>query len=142
MKRSLRGIHLTGPTGKLSRWITLEQNPGSAIEFHLADNLRAIFSTLEPRGVGTWGVLALALFGIRGKCPFLRDCTWVLAPFLGLYLVGGIYGEIRVLYETFPIVLLLCLESLAMAVRRPLTHAVLPQASVGGCHVTRSRARV
>ena len=33
------------------------------------------------------GVLALALFGIRGKCPFLRDCTWVLAPFLGLYLV-------------------------------------------------------
>ena len=23
MKRSLRGIHLTGPTGKLSRWITL-----------------------------------------------------------------------------------------------------------------------
>ena len=48
------------------------------------------------------------------------------APALGLYLVGGIYGEIRVLYETFPIVLLLCLESLAMAVRRPLTHARLP----------------
>ena len=36
------------------------QNPGSAIAFHLADNLRAIFTTLEPRGVGTWGVLALA----------------------------------------------------------------------------------
>ena len=74
-------------------------------------------------------MLALALFGIRGKCPFLRDCAWVLAPFLGLYLVGGIYGEIRVLYEIFPIVLLLFLESLAMAVRRPLTHARLPRPS-------------
>ena len=101
------------------------QNTGSAIEFHLADNLRAIFSTLEPRGFGAWGLLALALFGIRGKCPFLRDCAWVLAPFLGLYLGGGIYGETRVLYETFPIVLLLGLESLALAVRRPLTHARL-----------------
>ena len=63
---------------------------------------------------------------IRGKCPFLRDCSWVLAPFLGLYLVGGIYGETRVFYETFPIVLLLGLESLALAVRRPLAHAPLP----------------
>ena len=101
-------------------------NPGPAIEFHLADNFRAIFLTLEPRGVGTWGVLAPALFSIRGKCPFLRDCSWVLAPFLGLYLVGGIYGETRVFYETFPIVLLLGLESLALAVRRPLAHARLP----------------
>ena len=107
----------------LSRFGT---NPGPAIEFHLADNFRAIFLTLEPRGVGTWGVLALALFSIRGKCPFLRDCSWVLASFLGLYLVGGIYGETRVFYETFPIVLLLGLESLALAVRRPLAHARLP----------------
>ena len=124
-------LHLSGQLVLFGATLTFllnhfGQNPGSAIEFHLADNLRAIFTTLEPRGVGTWGVLALALFGIRGKCPFLRDCAWVLAPFLGLYLVGGIYGEIRVLYETFPIVLLLGLESLALAVRRPLTQARLP----------------
>ena len=72
------------------------------------------------------GSAGASLFGIRGKCPFLRDCSWVLAPFLGLYLVGGIYGETRVFYETFPIVPLLGLESLTLAVRRPLTHARLP----------------
>ena len=101
-------------------------NPGPAIEFHLADNFRAIFLTLEPRGVGTSGVLAPALSVSVESALFLRDCSWVLAPFLGLYLVGGIYGETRVFYETFPIVLLLGLESLALAVRRPLAHARLP----------------
>ncbi|MFI5183690.1 MAG: hypothetical protein ACHQNV_04770 [Vicinamibacteria bacterium] len=90
-------------------------NPGGAVEWHLVKNLR-LMARPDPWSLlmlASVGILVFARFG--EKPPFLRRALVVLPPLVASYLFLGIYGEIRVFYEAYPILFLLGFENEASA---------------------------
>ncbi len=87
----------------------------SAVSRRFVEGTRRRLVKLQRRDLSKLSLAVLMIDGIH-----FEDHVVLVA-------LGFENDGIRVLYEIFPIVLLLCLESLAMAVRRPLTHARLVQ---------------
>jgi hypothetical protein len=99
-------------------------NPGGAFEWHLPDQIRvlsqipSVFETFAPLGliallflVCGIAILFLMLFLWEEKPRLLRDAALVMVPPLALtHLLFGMPFEIRVFYEVYPVVLLLCVE--------------------------------
>lgn len=97
-------------------------NPGAGAEWHLVKNLRLMRAHPDVASVAflvSGAILTLARFGQK---PVLlrRGAIVVLAPLLVSYLFLGIYGEIRVFYEAYPILFLLAFQNTSEAVGFPL----------------------
>jgi hypothetical protein len=87
-------------------------NPGGAVEWHFIKNLRLMAAAPNP-----WSLLMLAsviilVFARLGEKPaFVRRALIVVPPLLVLYFFLGIYGEVRVFYEAYPLLFLLAFEN-------------------------------
>jgi hypothetical protein len=97
------------------RWVLARAfagNPGGAVEWHFIKNLRLMAAAPNP-----WSVLMLAsvailvLARLGEKPPLLRSALIVLPPLVASYLFLGIYGEVRVFYEAYPILFLLTFDN-------------------------------
>jgi len=91
---------------------------------YLADNLfeiaRAPF-LLEAERTATVLFFALLVFaGLRRKPALLLEVAPVALPFLALYLWGGLWGEIRAVYELYPILFLMGFQSCVEWIGLPL----------------------
>lgn len=99
---------------KLGLFLLFRDNPGTTFENNLRWNLRV---SLRPYEYGALlDVLSIVLLvGYRfvQKPLFLRQSLWLLFPFFLSYVVGGLYSEIRVFYEIYPILFLLAFQTLA-----------------------------
>jgi hypothetical protein len=88
------------------------KNPGEIMEFHINEHIKVLWT--NP--IGTlialtffWLVLYYANKGIKTAPLFLRRAFVILLPLYVLYLIGGAPFELRVFYEAFPIIFLLCM---------------------------------
>jgi hypothetical protein len=96
-------------------------NAGSASEWHLAKNLRLMQT---PPSLASLLALAsaslLVCVRLGDKPAFLRRALIVLPPLVVSYVCVGIYGEIRVFYEAYPILFLLAFHNGSAALGKPL----------------------
>lgn len=90
--------------------------PGGAVELHLEKNILLIAGSSGPLAVGLLLAASfLVLLRLGRKPAFLRRSLGIMVP-LGLsYLCFGIYGEVRVFYEAFPVLFLLAFQNVAEA---------------------------
>jgi predicted benzoate:H+ symporter BenE len=92
-------------------------NPGTVSEFHLVENSYKILLQiwLHPILTGlNWIALAFFVFYHWTEKPdFLKYCLWIYLPLFLLYLLFGNYGELRVFYEVFPIIVLLIAQTIS-----------------------------
>ncbi len=87
-------------------------NPGGPIELHLVKNLRLMGEAPNPWSLLMLASVAILVFAQLGEKPaLLRRALIVLPPLVASYLFLGIYGEIRVFYEAYPILFLLAFEN-------------------------------
>jgi len=101
---------------------TFAHNPGGGVEWHLVKNLRSIRmppSVASLTLLASGAVLTLARFG-RKPAFLRRSAIVVMLPLLVSYLFLGIYGEIRVFYEAYPILFLLAFQNGSEALGFPL----------------------
>jgi hypothetical protein len=100
-------------------WL-FKDNPGNAVEVFLPVQLYVLRQIFAFSAIGLLallfvvcgvGILALMLYRWNDKPPFLREAALVTVPLLVVsYLVFGLPFEIRVFYEGYPVVFLLCVE--------------------------------
>lgn len=94
-----------------SMWI-FRNNPGSDLEFHLADQLQlyAANPLFTAIWFGFWGlVIVLVAYQFLAKPKFLREAMLTIAiPMAILYVFFALPFELRDFYEAFPVLLLLC----------------------------------
>ncbi len=98
-------------------WL-FKDNPGNAVEVFLPVQLYVLSQIFAFSPIGLlallfvlcgFAILALMLYRWNAKPPFLREAAMVAVPLLVVsYLVFGLPFEIRVFYEAFPVVFLLC----------------------------------
>ena len=95
-------------------WI-FRNNLGGTVEFHFFDHNTALI--LKPHPFSTvfllLGLTILIVHKWNEKPVFLRSGIWMLAPLLTTFLFFGFLDEIRVLYEVYPVLLLLISYSIA-----------------------------
>jgi len=104
-------------------------NPGGPAEWHLIKNWRLVLAQPDPWSLvllAAGGVLVFARLGQRPR--FLRCALVVLIPLLASYAAFGIYGEIRVFYEAYPILFLLAFQNVCETLGRPLRERGQPTA--------------
>lgn len=98
---------------RLGLSLLFRDNPGATFENNLRWNLRV---SLRPYEYGAFldvlSVVLLVAYRFAQKPLFLRQSLWLLPPFFLSYMVGGLYGEIRVFYEIYPILFLLAFQTL------------------------------
>jgi hypothetical protein len=96
-------------------WLRFRSNPGNFLEFHLWTNLHESLTHpwALPGALATVAVILLVVRAWRDKPLALRQGLIVLPPLVLLYIVSGIYQEMRIFYEAYPIVWLLVCPSLA-----------------------------
>lgn len=99
-------------------WWVFRSNPGGVVENHFWINVyNGLLRPHDLNSVVTVAALAgLVAYGYPHKPTLLRRALVIAVPMGLLYAVFGTYGEIRVFYELFPIVLLLSLPTLARIV--------------------------
>jgi hypothetical protein len=119
-------------------WL-FKDNPGNAVEVFLPVQLYVLSQILAFSPIGLLAllfvlcgfvILFLMLYRWNDKPPFLREAALVTIPLLVVsYLVFGLPFEIRVFYEAFPVVFVLCVEPIFsrlthemrdLSTRRPL----------------------
>jgi hypothetical protein len=104
-------------------------NPGGPAEWHLIKNWRLALAPPDPWSLvllAAGGILVFARLGQRPR--LLRQALVVLIPLLATYVLFGIYGEIRVFYEAYPLLFLLAFQNVCEALGRPLRERVAPGA--------------
>jgi len=90
--------------------------PGGAVEPHLEKNLILLASSNGPLTLGLLGAIALLVLARFDRKPaLLRKSLALLIPLGVSYFCFGIYGEIRVFYEAFPVLFLLAFQNAAEA---------------------------
>jgi len=90
--------------------------PGGAVEPHLEKNLILLASSSGPLVLGLLAAAAFLILVRLGRKPaFLRQALAIMPPLALSYLCFGIYGEIRVFYEAFPVLFLLAFHNVAEA---------------------------
>lgn len=90
--------------------------PGGAVEFHLEKNLLLIAGSNVPLDLGLLVAASfLVLARLARKPAFLRRSLGIMIPLGFSYLCFGIYGELRVFYEAFPVLFLLAFQNVAEA---------------------------
>jgi len=97
-------------------------NPGGGVEWHLAKNLRLMRVPPTPESLTllvAGAVLTLSRFG-RKPAFLRRSAVSIAVPLLVSYLFLGIYGEIRVFCEAYPILFLLAFQNASEALGFPL----------------------
>lgn len=96
-------------------------NAGGAAEWHLAKNLRLMQTPLSLASLLALASASfLVLARLESKPMFLRRALIVMPPLVASYLCLGIYGEIRVFYEAYPILFLLAFQNASTALGKPL----------------------
>jgi hypothetical protein len=102
----------------LLSWI-FRNNPGSNIEFHLFANIRYLSDMWTPEHVAVWfSVVLLVFIDFENKPLALRKGLLLIAPFLSLMLLFGCMGELRALYEIYPIIMLLAVHTVLFVIFR------------------------
>jgi hypothetical protein len=92
-------------------------NPGLGHEYYLPEQIyffteQITMSWLIPMTVA----LVLVFYRFGEKPLFLRRASVVILPWFVLFLIGGVEKELRVIFEVFPLVLLLTIDSLVRLV--------------------------
>ena len=117
---------------KGSLTLIFKTNPGGAWEWRFNQNINFM---LLPYSL-TYMICAALILAVifhkwREKPLYLRKASAIMAPLMMLYVMMGVWGEIRVFYEAFPILFLLSFHTVAdvlfPAHHRPSTR--LPGAS-------------
>ncbi|MBX9687356.1 MAG: hypothetical protein K2X27_11680 [Candidatus Obscuribacterales bacterium] len=99
-----------------------KNNPGEALEFWLAFNLRWLCRSYSLPWAITWLAIAVPLLSGWSKLPpFLKGCAWILPIHTMILLFVGRIEEMRVYYELLPIILVLSLPGLAKLMDLKLT---------------------
>lgn len=90
--------------------------PGGSVEPHLEKNLILIASSSGPLVLGLLLAASFLIVARLGRKPaFLRRSLGIMVPLSLTYLCFGIYGEVRVFYEAFPVLFLLAFQNVAEA---------------------------
>ena len=92
-------------------------NPGGGHEYYLPDEIRLF---LQEITVLQWLLLLFAVvltfYGFRDKNPVLRRSCIVFLPWFVSAMIGGEKKELRVMFEVFPLILLLGMDSLVQMI--------------------------
>lgn len=84
------------------------QNPGTPVQIHLLDWIDYLGATMTlPALLLTLLALWLPFAGFAAAPPTLRQASVILLPWLLLLFIGGGPGELRVLFEVLPLLVLL-----------------------------------
>jgi hypothetical protein len=105
----------------LRGWIGLiyGNNPGGNFEFHFFGNVRLLADLWTPeRIIALLAIVLLVFYRFREKPVVLRKGLITLIPFAILTLFFGCIGEIRAMYEVYPIVALLVLHTIFFSIFR------------------------
>ena len=87
-------------------------NPGGTVEWHFIKNLRLMAAAPNPWSALMLASVAILVLARLGEKPFfLRSSLVVLPPLVASYLFLGIYGEVRVFYEAYPLLFLLAFDN-------------------------------
>lgn len=101
---------------KVSLTVVFWHNSGTFVECHLVRNI--VF--LPPAQL--WSTLSYFIVGLfvvyhwSDKPRLLRDATWILLPLVVFTFFLGFFDELRDLYEAYPVVVLLAMQSAAALV--------------------------
>lgn len=100
---------------KLSLSLIFASNPGGLFEFHLLKNISLSTFWGYDYSFVTFACffLLLMLRKFSEKHLFLRKSSLIVLPLFALYLTMGLWGEVRVFYEVFPIFFLLAFHTIA-----------------------------
>ena len=118
------------------RWVlerVFASNPGGPAEWHLIKNWRLAQAPPDPWSLvllAAGGVLVFARLGQRPR--FLKQALVVLIPLLASYVLFGIYGEVRVFYEAYPILFLLAFQNVTETLGVPLREREPPPSEALG----------
>jgi len=89
-------------------------NPGPHFEWHLKQNIKLY---LRPYGFSTMlSIVAIVLLlghRFRQRPRYLREALWIGIPLFGSYMPMGVWAEVRVFYEIYPVLFLLGFPPLA-----------------------------
>jgi hypothetical protein len=99
-------------------------NPGLGHEYYLPQQIYFFTEQITP----SWLVqltfaLVLVFYRFGDKDRVLRRASIVIVPWFVLFLIGGVQKELRVIFEVFPLVLLLAFDSLVRLVPGPPARA-------------------
>jgi hypothetical protein len=103
-------------------WI-FRNNPGAAMAFHLSRHLRVYRQNpILTLAYGSFLALLtfLTFYRWSEKPKLLLSGTLMSIPLSFLYLLGGWPFELRVFYEVYPVVFLLCAHSVALGLGFPV----------------------
>jgi len=108
-------------------------NPGGSAEWHLVKNWRLALTPPDPWSLLLLGAGCILVFARLHQRPrFLKQALVVLIPLLACYVLFGIYGEIRVFYEAYPVLFLLAFLNVCEALDRRLREREPPTAEALG----------
>ncbi|MFI5183054.1 MAG: hypothetical protein ACHQNV_01550 [Vicinamibacteria bacterium] len=97
-------------------------NPGGPLEWHLVKNMRLMMTIPGLPSLLLLAASVVLVFArLQDKPLLLRRALVVLPPLLVSYLCLGIYGEIRIFYEAYPVLFLLAFHNACATLGRPLT---------------------
>ena len=83
-------------------------NPGTPVQIHLSDWVDYLGATLTlPAVLQTLFALWLVFADFAFAPPILRHASVILIPWLALLFTGGGPGELRVMFEVLPLLVLL-----------------------------------
>src|ERR1019366_5719799 len=92
-------------------------NPGFGHEYYLPEQIYFFTEQISISWLIPMTVALVLIFHRFGeKDLFLRRASIVIVPWFVLFLVGGVEKELRVVFEVFPLVLLLTIDSLVRLV--------------------------
>jgi hypothetical protein len=96
--------------------VTFRNNPGSSVEFHLFGNIHNLLLPYTFENAFFLILLCVLVFhDFRSKHPVLRRAAWLLLPFVLLMFSFAWLGEIRDLYEIYPLFGLLIAHTIAFS---------------------------
>ena len=98
-------------------------NPGTPVEWHLAEHNFELLAALPATAVFGWSGLILLLYYRWSEKPaFLRRALWIVPPLAVAAFLFGYLDQLRGYYEAYPIVVLLLLHSVSRLSRFELAN--------------------
>jgi hypothetical protein len=93
--------------------IAFAGNPGAGHEYYLPDQIAYFSEKVHlPDFILMVTAIALVFYRFPFKSRMLRCASIVMLPWFCLFMVGGVQREARVMFEIFPIIVLLALDTL------------------------------
>lgn len=116
---------------KIGLTAVFRDNPGGVVEFHLADrNLDYLLRPVPLATAFAWfGFVLFLFYDWRAKPELLRHAVWIVIPLFVLAVFMGFYGELRIYYEAYPVIMLLLVHSVSRVWKFELRNRTEPLAA-------------